>query len=284
MRIFLNTLISGFLVALLFTGCAGTRDGDNGSDASEQDKELQDIEALLGITTEEEDEPERQQPPAEDEGEKLSLLEKEEGDDKDQSSSLAQASMYQEMASEEEQQEYEERITKLEQQLRQKDMEIADLKAQIQLQQEEMSSSSTRSSSSGGFSGVVSSVSTEEYESRYAEARAAFEDRNYELALQLFQSLLSASTRHSLSDNAQYWIGECHYALKQYDAAIIDFEKVFTYPNSNKNDDAQFKLGVCYLRKGDRAKATEEFERLINNFPNSEYVQRANDLMVRISG
>ena len=79
MRIFLNSLIVGFLVTLLITGCAGTREGDDGSGASsEQDKELQDIEALLGITTEEEDEPSQRQQPAEDEGEKLSLLEKDE--------------------------------------------------------------------------------------------------------------------------------------------------------------------------------------------------------------
>jgi len=76
-------------------------------------------------------------------------------------------------------------------------------------------------------------------------------------------------------DNAQYWIGECHYAMRQYEKAIMDFEKVFTFPKSNKLDDAQFKLGLCYIRKGENQKAREEFQRLLDVYPKSEYLGRA---------
>ena len=55
----------------------------------------------------------------------------------------------------------------------------------------------------------------------------------------------------------------------------LDFEKVFTFPKSNKNPDAQFKLGLCYLRLGDREKAREEFQRLLDVYPKSAYVNRA---------
>ena len=65
--------------------------------------------------------------------------------------------------------------------------------------------------------------------------------------------------------------------MGQYKKAIIDFEKVFTFPKSNKNPDAQFKLGVCYVRLGDSAKAREEFQRLIDVYPESSYVGRAQD-------
>ncbi len=286
MRRILLSLIGLVLSAFLIFGCAGTKKGDDYSDSSaDQDQELQDIEALLGITTEEEDEPAQRQAPKEDSDEKLKLLDQDEVLNKEQgagSSSLAAAAMADDMSSEQKKK-YEDQIDKLEREVRQKDLEIADLKAQIQLQQEEFGTRGTTSSASG-FSGVVSSVSTEEYQERYDEARSAFENRNYELAIQLFQSLLSASTTHSLADNAQFWIGESHYALKQYDTAIIDFEKVFTFPKSNKNADAQFKLGVCYLRKGDRAKAAEELERLLNDYPNSELVERANTILGKISG
>lgn len=102
-----------------------------------------------------------------------------------------------------------------------------------------------------------------------------FNDRNYQNAIEAFESLLASQANHSLADNAQFWIGECHYALGQYKKALIDFEKVFTFPKSNKNDSAQFKLGLCYLRLGDKSKAREEFQRLVDVYPKSEYLKRA---------
>jgi tol-pal system protein YbgF len=114
---------------------------------------------------------------------------------------------------------------------------------------------------------------------RYQEGRNAFEGKNYEAAIQYFESLLSMSTTHSLADNAQYWIGESHYALRQYDAAIIDFEKVLTFPKSNKNVDSQFKLGMCYMKKGNSAKAAEEFERLNADYPGNRFESRVNQIL-----
>jgi len=127
----------------------------------------------------------------------------------------------------------------------------------------------------------VGDVSMEEYQSRYDDARREFESRNYQSAATLFESMLAASSQHSLSDNAQYWIGECHYALRQYDKAIIDFEKVFTFANSNKQDDAQYKLGLCYIRMGDKTKAREELNTLIQRYPNSEYAPKAEKLLAQ---
>ncbi len=146
------------------------------------------------------------------------------------------------------------------------------LNAKISVQANELQKKPMTSSSS---SVIVSDISMEEYQMRYDDARAEFEARNYNAAIPLFESLLSASSQHSLSDNAQYWIGECHFALGQYNAAILDFEMVFTFPKSNKLDDAQYKLGLCYLKKGDKTKAREEFDRFLRDFPNSVLASKA---------
>lgn len=260
--------------------CAGSRDegeGDLISDDQQQQKELDDIEALLGISTDsgsdpvQNEEPEQQQPKQEDNApaeEQLNLLDTSERIDSSQPAELTS----------QEKRELERKINRLEEQVRQKDMTIADLNAKVTLQE----SSPNRSSSSLGSMSIISDISMQEYQSRYDEGRMEFENRNYEAAIQLFESLLSASSSHSLSDNAQYWIGESHYALRQYDAAIIDFEKVFTFTNSNKKADAQYKLGLCYMRKGDKVKAREEFDRLIRNFPNSNYSAKAQNLLSQI--
>ncbi len=257
-----------FLFSVIFiAGCAGSREeGDDFlTDDEKQEKELDDIEALLGISTDNSQENTKEkttQNNSNQQNEKLDLLDTNEMIDNSQPAMLSSA----------EKKKLEKKISRLEEQVREKDRSIADLNAQVTIQEAELNK---RPTSGGGTSSIVSDISMEEYQARYDDARTEFEARNYESAIQLFESLLSASTSHNLSDNAQFWIGESHYALRQYDAAIIDFEKVFTFPNSNKADASQYKLGLCYIRKGDTKKAREEFDRLIRNYPNSSYSSKA---------
>jgi TolA-binding protein len=122
-----------------------------------------------------------------------------------------------------------------------------------------------------------------EYEMAYSRALDLFKGRKYRESLNEFSSLLANDKDNTYSDNCQYWIGECHFALRNYHEAIVAFEKVFTFLNSNKDDDAQIKLGICYFRLNDRERARLEFEKLIRNYPKSEYVVRANNYLSLIS-
>lgn len=113
------------------------------------------------------------------------------------------------------------------------------------------------------------------YRDRYLQALTCYQNGDYEAAIQLFRQLLNEDKDHELADNAQYWIGECFYSMKQYKRAIVEFENVFSFKNSNKEDDAQFKLGLCYAAMGEREQAVDEFQRLIDYYPQSEYVKNA---------
>ncbi len=267
-------LIFLFSIVLIIS-CAGSREeGDDFlSEDEKQQKELDDIEALLGISSDNAQQSEKPKDTSQDndtqQNEKLDLLDTNEMIDNSQPAQL----------SSDEKKKLEKKITRLEKQIKEKDRSIADLNAQVTVQEAELSK---RPGSGGGTTAIVSDISMEEYQARYDDARSEFENRSYQSSIQLFESLISASTSHSLSDNAQFWIGECHYALRQYDAAIIDFEKVFTFPNSNKADASQYKLGLCYIRKGDNTKAKEEFDRLIRNYPNSSYASKAESLLSQI--
>lgn len=126
----------------------------------------------------------------------------------------------------------------------------------------------------------VEAHSTEgDYRDRYLQALTCYQNSDHETAIQLFRQLLNEDKYHELADNAQYWIGECFYSMKQYRRAIVEFEKVFAFKNSNKEDDAQFKLGLCYAAMGERNKAIDEFQRLIDYYPQSEYVNNAKQFM-----
>ena len=84
------------------------------------------------------------------------------------------------------------------------------------------------------------------------------------------------------SDKAQYWVGECFYAKADYANAIAAFNKVLKYKKTSKADDSQLKLGLCYLRMGKNGMAADEFKRLINRYPASEYVPRAEKYLADI--
>ena len=117
------------------------------------------------------------------------------------------------------------------------------------------------------------------FEEGYRTALAKFNQHDYKQAKTLFKNLLMQNRNNSLSDNCQYWIGESHYALKEYQQAIIEFEKVLTFSNTNKDDDSQLKLGLCYLRLKDKESAKRELTRLIANYPQSEFTELGRKLL-----
>lgn len=117
----------------------------------------------------------------------------------------------------------------------------------------------------------------------YKDAFQSYNARRYKEAIQKFSNLLSVKNNHALSDNCQYWIGESYYALGDFEQSIIAFEKVFLYTKSNKDDDAQLKLGICYIRLNQRDKARKEFQRLITNYPNSEFLSVARNYLNKLN-
>lgn len=267
-----------FLSSFLLTSCAGTKkDSDEAlTSQDDQQKDLDDIEALLGISSD--NSAQNAQPAKQDKGEQLNLLDTNEMVGQ-QDNSMASAALAQQESGADANK-YKKEVEQLKKQIRSKDQTISNLQNQVALQETEIQDLNSRPATRS-FAAPAGDVSPEEYQSSYDNARSAFEARNYQQAIEYFEALLASSSTHSLSDNAQYWIGESHFALRQYDAAIIDFEKVLTFPRSNKKADAQFKLGFCYLLKKDRNKAMDEFDRLRADYPESPLNGRVDKLLAK---
>ena len=110
----------------------------------------------------------------------------------------------------------------------------------------------------------------------YKKAYGLFLEHRYEEALTLFQDFLKRYPRHDLSDNAQYWIGETYYYLKDYANAMVAFEKVIThYAEGNKTPDALLKMGYTYVALEDYTNARVFLKRVIDNYPVSECEPKA---------
>ena len=84
-------------------------------------------------------------------------------------------------------------------------------------------------------------------------------------------ALLSEHPQSSYSDNAQYWVGESYYGMKQYQKAILEFQKVFSFTATDKYDDAQLMIGLCYVRLGQQEMARSTFGEFLQTYEGSEY-------------
>ena len=125
---------------------------------------------------------------------------------------------------------------------------------------------------------VVPKITNEEYQAKYIESLSNYQNGEWNTSLDGFKFLIQSDSNHELADNSQYWIGEVYYSLKDFRRSIKEFEKVFTFAGTNKADDAQFKLGLCYINIGELDKAKIEFENLLELYPNSEYFSRSQEL------
>lgn len=179
----------------------------------------------------------------------------------------------------------EKKINNLERQVQEKERTIDMLKTQVGSIEQTTSKPQTRSGQSAytsPYSASSGKLSNADYKLQYQSGYDLWQSRRYRDAIGVFEGLLANRTDHSLSDNAQYWIGESYYALGDYSAAIIAFEKVFTFRNSNKNDYAQYKLGQCYFQMKETSRARQEFQTLIDNYKNSSLISKARGYMSRM--
>ena len=117
------------------------------------------------------------------------------------------------------------------------------------------------------------------YKDRYDSALAYYRLRKFESAIKKFKSLTDEDKSHSLSDNAQYWIGECYYHLGLYSKAASEFEKVLVFDNSNKRDSAILMKGKSLNHLGLKKDAIKQFKTLIAQYPRSSYTKRARELI-----
>lgn len=126
---------------------------------------------------------------------------------------------------------------------------------------------------------VLPKITDEEYTAKYIESLSYYQNSEWNFALDGFNFLIQVDSNHDLADNCQYWVAEVYYSLKDYRRSIQEFEKVFNFPGTNKADDSQYKLGLCYMNIGQGISAKKEFNNLIEFYPESEFVIKAKNYL-----
>jgi tol-pal system protein YbgF len=115
-------------------------------------------------------------------------------------------------------------------------------------------------------------------EELYNAAYGDFIKGSYDLARQGFEEYLKNYPDTELSDNAQYWVGECSYVQRKFPEAVQGFDKVLmNYPKGDKAPAAALKKGYSLLETKNHDAGVRELRQLIQKYPNSDSAQLAKD-------
>jgi tol-pal system protein YbgF len=119
-----------------------------------------------------------------------------------------------------------------------------------------------------------------------ANYQAAFDllkDSKYPEAVQAFKQFLSTFPDSSLADNAQYWLGESHYVMKDYPQALRDFHTVIDkYPQSRKLPDALLKLGYCNYELKNWKEARTSLSQVVQQFSDTTAARLASQRLAKM--
>jgi tol-pal system protein YbgF len=110
----------------------------------------------------------------------------------------------------------------------------------------------------------------------YEAALNQFRQNNFGAAIAAFQGFMSAYPASTLLPSAQYWIGNAHYALRDYKSAIAAQQKVIaTWPESQQAAAALLNIASSQSEMNDARAARETLQLLLKKYPASPAAEQA---------
>jgi len=110
----------------------------------------------------------------------------------------------------------------------------------------------------------------------YKDAYETLHKGDLEGARRKFEAFLKQYPNTELSDNAQFWIGETYYLKKDYERAILEYEKaIVKYPEGDKIPAALYKQALAFFELGDKTNAKNLLRRVIEKYPHSDQADLA---------
>ena len=117
----------------------------------------------------------------------------------------------------------------------------------------------------------------------YDRSLASFREGRVEEAMEGFKGYLEVHPKSDRSDNAQFWIGECHMALGQYEQAILAFQEVIKkYPKGNKVPNAMLRQAMAFLELKDKTSSRLLLRKIIKEYPKSNEAKIARKKLTTI--
>lgn len=105
----------------------------------------------------------------------------------------------------------------------------------------------------------------------YDRAYALYKKGKHAEAREAFQRFISLYPKTDLTDNAYFWIGESYYDQRQFEKAILAYDKVVQeFPRGDKVPSALLKQAFAFDAIGDPVDARILLKKLLREHPSSE--------------
>jgi len=118
-------------------------------------------------------------------------------------------------------------------------------------------------------------TTTAEQQKAYDAAFALMKQGLYEKAIKAFRQFLTKYPDSGLADNAQYWVAEGNYVLRNYKLALEEFTKVLNDQSSTKVPDALLKIGYVHYELGAYDKARKALTDVRDRYPGTSVARLA---------
>ncbi|SOD40330.1 tol-pal system protein YbgF [Nitrosovibrio sp. Nv4] len=117
----------------------------------------------------------------------------------------------------------------------------------------------------------------------YEAAYDLFKGARYKDAISRFDKFIKNYPASNLAPSAQYWIGNSHYALRDFKSAVNAQEKLIkSFPDSAKAPDAMLNIASSQQEMSKKADARKTLQSLVAKYPGSEAAEKAKQRLVNL--
>lgn len=166
--------------------------------------------------------------------------------------------------------------------------EIETLRGAVKELRVREASSVTGAHSEGGRLEVINrdGVDTESGPpTEYLKAFGLFSANDYGAAIAAFEAFIRSNPNSEYAANARYWIGECHFARKEFELARIAYQVVIDgYSHSSKVPDSMLGVSNALMQLGRQAQGRVVMEELVRRFPDTQAAGSAKRQLILMDG
>ena len=126
------------------------------------------------------------------------------------------------------------------------------------------------------------------YKTRFDNGLAFFEEENYVKASQQFNIIVDRASHTDLGDDALFFLAESYFLNKDYDLALVEFEKLVSRMGFSPYIEKS-RWRICetlmllspnfYHDQESSKKAISQIQEFLDDFPDSEYSKDADKLI-----
>jgi len=103
-------------------------------------------------------------------------------------------------------------------------------------------------------------------------------------AIQRLREFLRKSPRSDSADDAQFFIGEAYYSLRDFNRAILEFNEVLLrYPRGDRVPAALLRQAFAFAELGDKVDARLVLQKLVSEHPKTAEAERGRQKLAELA-